>query len=677
MIKPDKHYDYDYGPGMNGKLKPGEEKHDKLVNLVNSCVNRSNSSAERRKFIVNAKESDKLVGCFVTSETADDLAARHADPNRPVNVVTGTASAIKETFLSYMYFSMLGGREYYPITGRGGREAMIKTAILERVNQCQAQWFGHDLAHVNHWGNMYQYGVGALAPVWTQTERVHAVDTVLTDLDAMMLNESGERHKDGSAYVAGDTIRRSEPTVIEEGTKLYSVDPYRLIMDPDTPFSRYQEGRFCGWGQGMDVYNLITREGNPEEFLFNGLYVKDNIKKGNGFTGNRDKPGRDQRHGGGVSASSTNPYATDELDSTHTEVEHLYITLIPSEYGLSDSKKPEKWMLSVADEEILVRCRRLELDHCQYPLIVGAPGTDGFDVWAQSNMIKSLDMYKALNWNMNMWMSMDRKSITGRTIVDPKFFYADDWKEGAIPGQIARTKQPLAMGDSIDRHFMYVASPPASPHFVNNTAQLTDIIYTQAGTNQLMLSGNMAGGPDRPTATGMNIASQASMQRPQFVAQIISSQVWPMLTTQLSYMTIQFMNYDLTYSILGSRYEDMLREEFGDLAQAKLDKWELEPSFNVVPTSRLRKDAGIQQMLDIVNRAMSIPEMAAQMLGGYNLTGMMDDIARATGFENVSEWHKQGNAMQGAVIPDQQLQQQVQSGQLVPFQQAVGGMPNG
>lgn len=660
-MEPDQHHEYEYPDGLS--LKPGTDLHDKLRDLVNSCVKRSMKG--RGTATDEWREMDHLTTAYVSHETADDLATRTADPRKPVNVVVSMASAMQETFLSYMYQEMLGGREFYPMQGRGGRTSVIKTALLERVLQAQAQWFSHDLSHVTHWRDMHQYGIGALAPVWTQTERVHTRDIVVDEAMAYMAREAGEN------YAPGDTIRISEPTIIEEGSELRNVDPYQLLLDPDTPVSRYQKARFCGYLQGIDAYELITREANPEENLFNGRYVLDNVKKGHrpSIIAGVQKTGRLDRYGisdsGGILGS-------DMLEPTHSQIAYVFITLIPRDYNLGDSNKPEKWMISVADEEIVVQCQRLTLDHGMYPLVVGAPGTSGYDVWALSSMIKGSGLYKALDWNFRSWMDMDRKAITGTTIIDPKFFYVNDWTDPA-PGKFARLKQPLPPGDSIERHFHTVQSPPASGHHMQSASAIINMIYTVGGTNQMQQNGSFQGAPERPTAAGMQIANQAGQQRPQFMAQMITSQCWPMLTKMLSYNTIQFMSQKMTYSIVGSRYEQELLEEYGGAPSLIIDGWNLEPSFNAVPISRFKSEAGLQQMLSLVERGMSIPEIGAKMLSGYNLPGMIDSVARRCGFEDVKDWHLAGNSMNVNTMDDSELAAEVANGNQVPLQQAVGG----
>jgi len=185
--------------------------------------------------------------------------------------------------------------------------------------------------------------------------------------------------------------------------------------------------------------------------------------------------------------------------------------------------------------------------------------------------------------------------------------------------------------------------------------------------------GDMSGMPERPTQWGLQAAQQAALSRLAKDCQVITEQSYYTLIRQMCHNNVQFLDNDMIVQILGSRYENQLREEMGlppGVDDMVVSPWDLDmSSFEIEPLNRMQKETDMQAMSQMVDRMLSIPEVAMDAFGNMDVGRMFLSIIRKMGFENVHEFRKEGGQMPGMeaqILPDEQVMAMQQAGDIIP-----------
>ncbi len=650
-------FDYTYPDDRDGhelNLKPGSELHDKIVKDVvdKAKAARQHGSAARDEW----REMDRLLSAYVTYEDDDDRRARKHDPRKPVNIVVPFSRACLEIFVTFQASTHLAGGDIYRYTGLGGGRSMARALLLEQLVNMQSHWFKHPLRHITCYRDMFAYGVGAMAPVWRKEKRHTPVSTEVTSLLREFLGDELPKAQ------VGDIIRYFEEVVIHEGSELQNLDPYNLLLDPNVPINDYQRGEFVGYLRKASALEQLSEEHDPEMRMFNGKYLREYLKASNtGLSAAwRDSANREEKYDTGGSEWFAN------VDDTNYNCHyiHMFRRIIPSDFDMPGDK-PELWLFTVAADEVVVQCDRLDLDHGKYPLVIGAPTTTGYDVWPVSGLSATAGMQRMADFFMNMVAKAERKSLNGVTIFDPSVLEPADMMSPE-PFKMVRLRRSILGGGDIRQFVHQLQDNNTTQGHIQQVGVMYELMNSLLGT-QDVLSGDMSRMPERPTAHGLASAQQNAMGRLQTSAQIITEQIYYDLSMMLAHNTIQYMSEDVAMDITGPQWDERVRSELG-LAEGEdtmlVSPYDLEASFDVRPVNRLRAEGSAQAMSMFIERLMSVPEIMMDVFSEYDAGGMFAYAARKLGFESIHEFKRAGGQVQPQVMPDEAVAQGLEQGDL-------------
>ncbi len=644
---------------LKSKLRPGNELHDNLVTEVSKRVRESLRCKTRAR--TDWREIDHMTTAYVDAESAHDIEAKTADPRRPVNVMIPTMAASLDMLTAYIVGTIMSEKVMYPLMGRGSKEAMIRASLIERVLQTQAGWYLHDLRHIVSVRDMLMYGISAIAPVWTRKMGKRTFTQQVDPLLRAMLS-------DAPGIDATGAIRFQKEVLLSEGSELRNIDPYYLLMPPFGTPNDKEEMEYIGYLRQTNAHDLMRRQKNPEEMIFNAEIVKKHIGEWNsrlqggyGWLGEFGYAQRKDRWGHSETGQTGDP------QSGMCMCAHMFWNLIPSEHGLGDEKDPETWMITVAEGRVIIQAERLYYDHGQIPLVIGAPTTTGHDVYPVSLLARTMGMQKWLDFCGRIYQELMRKSYYGTTIVDTSAFFMDDFKN-PDPGKLIRLKRSILGGGDIRQKFYQFPADVPPPQHLQAMSALPGMINDILGTNG-MISGDMRGMPDRPTMQGLMTMNGNAGNRLQLIAQTYSSQVWNPLSLQLACNTVQFMDEQVAVNILGVNFEDDIRNMFGLPAGEQwllLSSRDLETAFEVQPLNRFQKEGNSAAMASVVERMLSDPAVSQQIFSGLNATALFMKAAENLGFDNIEQYRNATTMPNIGVMPDELIQQQAQAGNIVP-----------
>lgn len=102
--------------------------------------------------------------------------------------------------------------------------------------------------------------------------------------------------------------------------------------------------------------------------------------------------------------------------------------------------------------------------------------------------------------------------------------------------------------------------------------------------------------------------------------------------------------------------------------------WDLDMgAFEIMPVSRLQKETDMSIMSQMMDRMLSIPEVALEAFGGMDVSRMFLAMIRKMGFANVHEFRREGGALPPVnpmVLPDEQVMAMEQAGNVMPAEAA-------
>lgn len=615
------HYSYDYPRKLD--LRPGHDLHDKLRDEILARVQLSHDTMSRRYPSWN-KIDEKLTAYIDLTEEEKNLKAE--DPNKPVSIVVPVSYAVLEVLLGYMVAAFLE-EPIFRFEGVGG-EDMVGAMLLERVVEVQTRKAKLGLQLHTMFRDSFAYGLGAVSPVWTK------------ELGYKMVRE-------------GDVVSKKKG-VSFEGNMYHSIDPYLYFPDPNYPIQDTQRSEFQSWIQRTNRMDVLSREEADPNF-FNAKYLA-HIDGRSVLA--MDESERDK--------DNVSMYQhSDILNSA--DVLWMHIKLIPSEWKIGTATYPEKWLLALAGDEIVIYAMPLENVHGKFPLVTCSPDYDGYSATPIGKIETIYGMQELIDFLFNSHVANVRKAINDMFVVDPLMINVNDVANPA-PGKLIRTRK-RAWGQGVKDHIMQLAVNDVTARHTADAQGVIDLLEKTAGAGDILFGTVRAGG-ERRSATEYRETKNSAMLRLERSARIAGLQA----ITDLAYMTAvqtqQYMTVDQYIKIAGP-YEAELRAEYP-------------PKDGVTPTHVRVSPLDVIMDFDIITPDGSLPTSGdptlwmtmMQMVSGnayllqqFDVVKIFKQWARISGAKNVNDFILRAD-QKIQVQQDQKIASQVEAGNMVPLEGA-------
>lgn len=634
---PKDEYREKYPNGLN--LTPGKDDHTKLVNMVMERAKIANDAIKRK--YEYWEEIDKSMTAYVDLSTAEEN-VKEKDERKPVSLVIPLSFATVETLLTYFASVFLDDPIFrYSAVEPGD---IVKAGLTEHLIGRQSRFAKMGLNLHTQFRDSFVYGFGISAPSWM--EKYGFVTKRKPMQQFMNLVRS---------FVNVGTQTTRERTLIYEGNELSNIDPYMSLPDPNESIHDIQKGEFFGWIQKTNYNNLLEEE-LDEDDVFNVMYLKamrDGRTRLTETKDNRDKKlGREDHR----DANLGRP----------VDVINMFIKLVPSDYGLSDSERPEKWFFRVAADGVLISAKEMGLDHDMFPVSVCAPDYDGYSVTPISRLEILQPMQGALDWFISSHITNVRKAINDVVIVDPYMINVPDLKDPG-PGGIVRLRK-AAWGRGVKDAVMQLNVTDITRGHVTDAMIFMDLIQKIGGTDVLQTVRRNTS--ERVSATEARNDISNFVSKMGRMARVAGMQAIQDLAFMLASHTSQLMTQDTFVSTVG-RYQDVLEAEYGTRAPVT-------PA-DIVPYADIDMHDGsapgtenTDAMISFMQIAMKDPMLAQE----FDIPRVFKAVARASGFKNVHEFVRRKD-VQAQVQTPEQIDQGVQQGNLVAADVLAGMGGNG
>lgn len=560
--------------------------------------------------------------------------------------------------IPYSYAQMLAMHTYWssvflgrtPIFQYAGRHGEPEDAVqaIEAIIDYQMT-VGHNLVPLYLWlMDVAKYGMGVVGTFWDRQE-----------ITVSSIVEEPKQFMGFPIPGTSQKVRRSVQTLGYLGNRIYNVRPMDWFPDPRVPITRFQEGEFCG--RFVEVgWNVIkTRE-------LAGTYK--NIKylrqtRAKGMTSSRDSgspiivlPNVDDPMGSwGPSSSGSDALLhgkEDRLD--YVELMEMHIDLIPTDWGLGNGTRPEKWVIVVGNDMVVVHAGPLGCGHNQFPFDMLEYELEPYGLFKRSSLEIQKPLNDTLTWLFNSHFHNVRKVLNDQLIVDPSRIEMKDLTDPK-PGRLIRLK-PDSYGTDVREAIHQLQVTDITRQHLSDAQVVIRLLNFLTGVSENMLGSTGVGG--RRSATESRISAAAGGNRLKVHTEFFSAQGFSFLGQKLVQNSQQYYDESMKFRIAGP-----LLERAKNFVQVTPES--LAGFYDYVPidgTMPIDRYAMAALWKDIMTQMAGIPSLMMQ----YDLGAIFAHVAQLTGIRNLQQFKLE-------IQPDPMLLQQAQMGNVVPLGGRRGG----
>jgi hypothetical protein len=455
-----------------------------------------------------------------------------------------------------------------------------------------------------------------------------------------------------------------------------AVDPYRFRIDPRKSISTFQEGNVVGHQFDESLLYFQSRKlDNKEGPYFNCEQLeKSGWGKEETDRSYGDEPGRD----------------SSEMEEIRTyTTEHLEIRLIPKDWKLSDSEKPEIWWFEFCGDEVIVRAHPSPYDHGKFNYGCGAAYPDQ-NIIIPQGMGQMIDPFQRfMTWMASSRFENVRRFLNNASLIMEDYVEMEDIIHPKPAGHVRLTQAAqdlVAMGIIGDaRVFLpQLQMTDVTGSHMADIQALFEWVGRMTGANDMSQGVHL---PSKRTATEIDKLMGSASQRVQDMVEDWDSLMFGPLAELHSMIRQQYSTDEQWYRIAGDMAQEIearvgngdMIERQGSGIHVKIAPWDLYGSYDYIPYTGLDPNnpaRSVENMIQLMQIVGGMPQFndpqVAMMMGERELADMKEYVLRIgenMKIKDVSRLWKPNPLIQ--VMEDQQMQQQVTAGNVVPAGQAV------
>jgi hypothetical protein len=627
-----KNFNYNYPNNLD--LKPDSDFHNKLRNKIWQRARASRNEISKR--FDSWREIDKTLTTYIPLKDKEEQ-LKKKDTTKPVSIVFPYSYSMLEALLTYLSMAFFQDPmfQYEGVEDDDTQGAML----MELVVKLHCIKNKVPLAVHTVLRDSLGYGVGIGIPGWkTHYGRKAVKSSIIT------LSDIGEETQNQSTMV---------DALLFEGNDLSNIDPYMWLPDPSVSSDHIQDGEFIGWVDRDNYMNLLGEENSPSSNLFNVRYLKSKNNKKSTLA--LDQSDREKKFGGSTDRNKSLDDTTNPVDTIK-----MYINLIPKDWGLGNSEYPEKWFFELAADDVIIACEKADHNHGMYPIAVASPDYDGYSITPIGRMEVLYGLQHTLDFLFNSHIANVKKAINDMLIVDPYLVNIEDLKSPE-PGKLIRLRRP-AWGRGVDKVVQQLQVNDITRNNIGDAGWLTGLMDRISGADQSMQGSLRQGGPERLTGAEFQGTRGSAISRLQRMAMIIGLQFMQDIGNMFAVHTQQYMSQDTYVKLAGSRAEQ-LKGIFGDKQNVRVTPYDLSINYDLIVRDGSIPGGNFSSAwIDMFKTIGTNPELMQQ----FDVTRIFMYIAQQLGAKNVEDFRRNLGRVQGQTMPDEQVVDQVQKGNLVP-----------
>lgn len=620
---------------------PFKDEQHKLV--VEAVRQRRKMSYDRMSLRYNAwADMEERFMAYIKPTDGDSKRSNLRKEGKPqfTTVEIPYSYAVLLTLHTYLTSTFLGRNPVLQYEARHG-EGQDKVMAVEAVMDHQLVT-GQMLVPLYLWlMDAPKYGLGVLASHWCE--------------ESVVTTEAGEEDVTYFGIPTGrkHMVKRTMRIPGYKGNKVFNVRPQDWFPDPRVSTARFQEGEFAGRRVEVGWNTILKRQAEGRYYNVDVLKNKLKVK----FDEHRDRgssqlvlpDGMDTFYIPAQGGSDAQPREIKNF----VELFELQIELVPKEWKFGTSTTPEKWVITVANGEVIVSIEPLGLYHDKFTFDVLEHEVEAYAL-SKRSMLEVLDpLNNTLTWLFNSHMHNVRKVLNDQLIVDPSGVVMKDLTDPGA-GRLVRLK-PEAYGKDVRMYVHQLQVQDVTQNHLRDAMLVAEMMQRISGVVENVM-GMQGGG--RKTATEVRTTSAFSMNRLKTVAEYASAMGFAPWAQKLLQTTQQKYTGEQMFRIAGDlmRTKSPMRVRPEDIAGA----YDFVPVDGTMPVDRYAQAMLWKEMLSVF---MS----SKQPMPGIDMMGILKHIAYLSGVKNFSQFEVK-------VMPDAQVMGNLAAGNVVPLG-GPGGQP--
>lgn len=610
-------------PMMTLDIPFKSEMHRKLISRLRSRI--SMAKRGQRDQHEKWRKAEETVLAYVP-ETDVDARRRQKRENQGLPVYTTIKLPYSYALLmaAHTYWtSVFFGREpIHQIRGRHG-ESEQQVQAVEALLDYQVGVGGALGPYYILLYDAGKYGVGVLGEYWDHE---------------IIRYSSIEESAEGRLQIA----REVEGFV---GNRVYNVSPFDFFPDPRVTVGRFQDGEFVLISKRISWADILRRTRL-------GYFMNiEHIKSHRGSYEDRNSEYSQ------LERPEERDWIYEDEQTKHPAVVRCwecYIELIPSEWGLGTGDYPEKWVLTLTDDEtVLMGCQPLGYAHGRFPFDVLESEVEAYGSWNRGIPEIIEPIQNTMDWLINTHFFNVRTALNNLFLADPTRVVMKDLQRGD-PGGIIRIK-PEAYGTDIRGFFHQVQVADVTKGHVEDLQLMLGVGERITGINDQIL-GVLSGG-GRKTATEVRTSTGFGVNRLKTAAEYMSATGFAPHAQKLIQQSQQFYTVERKLRIVG----ELAREAGEGFMTVTPDSiagfYDLVPVDGTLPVDRM---ALANLWKEILVALRNFPDVMMQ----YDLGRIFGHVAVLGGIRNLNQFRR---PPQVEVVPDAALAASAQRGNVVPL----------
>lgn len=542
---------------------------------------------------------------------------------------------------TYLTSTFLARNPIMQVQGRHG-ETQQQEMKVEALLDYQLQVGQHLVPYYVWMLDPLKYGVGIIGYHWDKEELTIGkyVDTPVSFLGMPI---PGKMKKE---YI-------EEQILGYEGCRAYNVRPQDWFPDPRYPFNQFQRGEFCGRYLEQSYLDILA---NPDDYI-NLSRLKESRKDIGAtlrITGSSQMTLPNEVPNGATSLLSSGTSNGDEISSGSVECFEVYVRIIPKEWGVGTSTRPQKWVFLLADNDVVIKAEPLGYYHDKFPFGVLEQEVDGHSLFSRSMLEITKPLNDVLTWLINTHFYNVRKSLNDQFVADPSRVVMKDLTN-PDPGKLIRLK-PAAYGGDVRTMVSQLPVQDVTRSHLNDAGYITDLLARVTGVNDNIMGAVNTG---RRSATEVRSSTTFGINRLKTVAEYYSSMGFGPWTAQIIQTTQQFMSQERSFRIVGDLAVGNPDRFIGVSPDDIAGFYDWVPIDGTLPVDRM---AQVNLWTQLFSQMQALPQIAAQ----YDMGRIFAFVAQLAGLKNINQFRI-------AVVPDGSMVNAAQQGNVIPMPNVATG----
>ena len=623
---------------MNFELKYGTKAHTKIREALRNRLRHADNAISKKT--TDYRESEEIALSYLPERDVEALQRaqkRGGDP-KYVTMAIPYSYAVLMSWHTYISTVFLSRSPIQQFTGRHG-ETEQQIQAVEAIMDYQTQ-VGEHLAPYYVWFmDAGKYGVGILGNYWV--EEMRQVSEIVEE-EATYLG----------IKIAGKTVKKKRTRRVPgyQGNKVFNVRPQDFFHDGRVSLINLQHGEYCGRYTDLGWNHIIRRAASGQYYNIEDLRrVKKNKRQagpgGGSSTGRRDLGSSQMQLPEAITKEAE--YLLDDFETPDfIEVAEIFVELIPKDWGLGKSNYPEKWVFTLAEDEVIIESQPYDSLHGKFPFSVIEAEIEGYGLFKRS-MLEMLDpLNDTMEWLVNTHFYNVRANQNGQFIADPSRIVMKDFRsEGG--GRIIRLK-PTAYGQDIRSMFMQIPVADVTQNHLRDVQAIGDLIQRVSGVTDNIMGMVNSGG--RKTATEVRSSNAFGSNRLKTQSEYFSATGFAPNAMMLLANTQQKYSGEQKFRIAGD-----LMEEAAQFMEVNREM--IAGSYDFVPvdgTMPIDRFAQVTMWSQLLGQMRNMPEVMQK----YDMGGIFAWVAQLGGLKNIKRFRVN-------IVPDEQALLEAQKGNLV------------